>query len=357
MKRTANIQFRYSTKLFLSHILAVLLVSGSVGTFFYVRAMDNLMRSLQSRLQNSAALLSQTLDARDLEGIRSSADMSASAYLDALEKVRRVRRTNLDIAFLYIMRRADDGAVSFVVDSDETERQAAPGKIYDGVVPEMLEGFHQPVVDEELYEDEWGVFLSGYAPLRNGEGRYLVGIDMRADEVRNNLRELRLTGLASLFASLLLALLFALYLSRGLARRIGTLAKRCQDLALGHPDVRVEGRTFDEFDDLTDAFNGMSGALGKTRGDLERAIAELKATQQGLESRVEERTRELRETIEKMDVMRGLLPICCSCKKIRDDQGYWKQVEQFVAEHSGARFSHGICPDCQLKLYGEIIQE
>ena len=66
MKRAMNIRFRYSTKLFLSHILAVLLVSGSVGTFFYVRAMDNLMRSLQSRLQNSAALLSQTIDARDL---------------------------------------------------------------------------------------------------------------------------------------------------------------------------------------------------------------------------------------------------------------------------------------------------
>lgn len=54
MKTTA-IRFRYATKLFLSHLLAVFLVSGSVGTFFYVRAMDNLMRSLQSRLQNSAA--------------------------------------------------------------------------------------------------------------------------------------------------------------------------------------------------------------------------------------------------------------------------------------------------------------
>jgi hypothetical protein len=165
-------------------------VSGSVGTFFYVRAMDNLMRSLQSRLLNSAALLSQTIDAADLHGIQSADDRGQAAYLDALEKVRRVRRTNPDIAFLYVMRRADDGTVQFVVDSDETEAQAVPGQVYDDVVPEMLEGFHLPVVDKDLYEDEWGVFLSGYAPLRNGEGRYLVGIDMRADEVRSNLREL-----------------------------------------------------------------------------------------------------------------------------------------------------------------------
>lgn len=356
MKSQPPVRFRYSTKLFFTHLLAVLLVSGSVGTFFYSRAIDNLMRSLQSRLQNSAALLSQTIDARDLQLIQSADDIQKAAYLDTLEKVRRVRRTNLDIAFLYIMRRADDGTVTFVVDSDETEAQAMPGKIYPGVVSEMMEGFHQPVVDEELYEDEWGVFLSGYAPVRNGEGRYLVGIDMRADEVRNNLRELRLTGLASLFASLLLALIFALYLSRGLAKRIRTLAKHCQDLAMGQRNVRVEGRSFDEFDDLSEAFNTMSGALGGTRTELEKAIIELKATQQGLEDRVAERTRQLKETVDKMDVLRGLLPICCSCKKIRDDQGYWKQVENFVSEHTGARFTHGICPDCTVKLYGSIME-
>ncbi len=349
------IRFRYSTKLFLSHLLAVFLVSGSVGTFFYVRAMDNLMRSLQSRLQNSAALLSETLDARDLDVVRTATDVDQAAYRDALEKVRRVRRTNPDIAFLYVMRRADDGAVQFVVDSDETEAQALPGKVYDDVVPEMLAGFHQPVVDDELYEDEWGVFLSGYAPLRNGEGRYLVGIDMRADQVRHNLRELRLTGVASLFASLLLALLFALYLSRGLTRRIARVTAHCRDLALGRLNVRIEGRTFDEFDDLAESFNAMGSALGGTRAELEKAIAELKATQHGLEERVADRTRELQETVEKMDVLRGLLPICCSCKKIRDDQGYWRQVEQFVSQHTGARFTHGICPECQLKLYGEIM--
>lgn len=357
MKWIENIRLRYSSRLFISHILAVLLVSGSVGTFFYVRAMDNLMKSLQSRLQNSAALLSQTIDAQDLAEIRAAEDVRLESYRLALEKVRRVRRANPDIAFLYVMRRAEDGSVHFVVDSDETDAQAQPGEVYEDVIPELLSGFHQPVVDQEPYEDDWGIFLSGYAPLRNGEGRYLVGIDMRADEVRNNLRELRLTGLASLFASILLALLFALTLSRGLTRRIARLSKLCRDLAMGRMDARIEGRTFDEFDDLAEAFNTMSEALGGTRADLEKAIAELKETQQGLETRVAERTRQLEESVRKMDVLRGLLPICSSCKKIRDDQGYWKQVEQFVADHTGARFSHGICPECQTKLYGDLTED
>jgi DNA-binding response OmpR family regulator len=50
----------------------------------------------------------------------------------------------------------------------------------------------------------------------------------------------------------------------------------------------------------------------------------------------------------------GLLPICCVCKKVRDDHNYWKRVESFVAEHTGANFTHGYCPECAAKMRQEI---
>lgn len=50
-------------------------------------------------------------------------------------------------------------------------------------------------------------------------------------------------------------------------------------------------------------------------------------------------------------ILRGLIPICCSCKKIRDDQGYWNQLEVYIRDHSEANFTHGICPKCAQKLY------
>jgi hypothetical protein len=50
----------------------------------------------------------------------------------------------------------------------------------------------------------------------------------------------------------------------------------------------------------------------------------------------------------------GLIPICASCKKIRDDQGCWNQPESYIQKHSDAKFSHGICPACVAKLYPEI---
>ncbi|MBI5552723.1 MAG: hypothetical protein HY911_14540 [Desulfobacterales bacterium] len=356
MSSPSRIRLRFGPKLFISHFLAVLLVSGSIGTFFYYNAIQSLMQSLRSRLQNSAALLSQSIDARDLEVVRSEADVQKEIYQATLDKLRRLRRANPDIAFLFIMRKEGE-RIAFVVDSDETDKQALPGREYADAPDRMQTGFHTPSVDDKPYRDEWGVFLSGYAPLRNGEGRYLVGIDMRADEVDNKLSQLRLTGLVSLLSSLLLALLFAFYLSRGLTVRIDALITRCRHLAMGRYEPKNENRGFDEFDDLVDAFDTMSAELGQMRRKAQEAIEELRDSRDNLETRVQERTRELETALEKLQVLSGLLPICCSCKKIRNDQGYWQQVEQFVSLHTGARFSHGLCPECGVKLYGDLLSK
>jgi hypothetical protein len=61
---------------------------------------------------------------------------------------------------------------------------------------------------------------------------------------------------------------------------------------------------------------------------------------------------EAKKLLEETKVLRGLLPICASCKKIRDDKGYWNQIEIFIQKHSDAHFTHGICQECQEKLYG-----
>jgi PAS domain S-box-containing protein len=69
----------------------------------------------------------------------------------------------------------------------------------------------------------------------------------------------------------------------------------------------------------------------------------------------EERERmiaELKEALANVKTLRGLIPICASCKKIRDDKGYWRQVEVYVRDHSEAEFSHGVCPECMKTLYG-----
>lgn len=65
----------------------------------------------------------------------------------------------------------------------------------------------------------------------------------------------------------------------------------------------------------------------------------------------------LRLALDEVKTLSGLLPICSTCKKIRDDQGYWSQIEAYIGAHSDAEFTHGICPECAHKLYPDIFPE
>jgi len=76
-----------------------------------------------------------------------------------------------------------------------------------------------------------------------------------------------------------------------------------------------------------------------------------------LEKEREQLIVKLQEALSQVKQLSGLLPICSSCKKIRDDKGYWNQIETYISEHSEALFSHGLCPDCGKKLYPQYFDE
>jgi hypothetical protein len=66
---------------------------------------------------------------------------------------------------------------------------------------------------------------------------------------------------------------------------------------------------------------------------------------------------ELKDALERVKTLSGLLPICSHCKKIRDDEGYWQNVETYIAKRSDAVFSHGICPDCLNEFYPKFVKK
>ena len=67
--------------------------------------------------------------------------------------------------------------------------------------------------------------------------------------------------------------------------------------------------------------------------------------------------KELENALADIKHLKGMIPICASCKKIRDDDGYWHQVEVYIQAHTEADFSHGVCPDCVKALYPELNNE
>ncbi len=289
-----NLRLSLRAKLFLSHLLAVLFVSGSIGTYFYTSAVQSLMNGLKERLQASAALISQTIDAERLRGIRGPADIRDPVYQEYLDHLRTLRRMNPDIAYLYVMRQQDE-SVFFVIDSDESKDQALPGKPYTPVIPRLIMGFTGVSVDEAINTDQWGAFLSGYAPIKNGQGQYLVGIDMRADKVHAKQRQLHLSGLFSLVAAAVLAFWFARLLAARFMVPVGQVISRATAIAAGHLAQRIETHTGDEFDQLVNAFNDMSEALCRAERKKRETFEDLRRSKEELEVRVRQRTADLEE--------------------------------------------------------------
>lgn len=116
---------------------------------------------------------------------------------------------------------------------------------------------------------------------------------------------------------------------------------------------------------LTNTFNEMTvrlrGEIDTLEGRVQERTVELKQVNDQLEQDISKRKhaeeerekliKELREALAKIKTLSGMLPICSSCKKIRDDNGYWNQIEVYIRDHSEAEFTHGICPECFKKLY------
>jgi PAS domain S-box-containing protein len=96
--------------------------------------------------------------------------------------------------------------------------------------------------------------------------------------------------------------------------------------------------------------------LFDVHGDVVGAIESVRdvTAEKRLAEEREQLITELQEAIAKVRTLRGLLPICSSCKKIRDDKGYWNQIEAYIEEHSDAAFSHGIYPECLRRIYPDM---
>jgi PAS domain S-box-containing protein len=103
--------------------------------------------------------------------------------------------------------------------------------------------------------------------------------------------------------------------------------------------------------------SGMAGRLYNAKGDVVGAVESVRditaAKRLGIER--EGLIADLQDAMKKVRVLSGMLPICSSCKKIRDDKGYWNQIETYIRDYSDAEFSHGICPECAKKLYPDLV--
>ena len=131
--------------------------------------------------------------------------------------------------------------------------------------------------------------------------------------------------------------------------RIGEEAEADSRVGIGGPqEIR---RLAVAINTMLDGLACATQQLAGKNAQLEQEIVERKELEQEREKLIVQ----LQEALSQVKTLSGFLPICASCKKIRDDSGYWKQIESYLSAHADVTFSHGICPDCAQKLYGEFI--
>lgn len=251
-------------------------------------------RERRSLLQLTATATA-AIDATQVSLLKGTPDEAESTAYRILKKQVELLHTHIpEAGFIYIMKRKRDRVV-WLADSEPADSKDAvlPGEPYDEASEKFIQAFKTgESITEGPIKDKWGVWVSGHTAIHHPETQSviaLLGIDIRANHWERTILSYRLLGYALTLSLLFLTFVFYIY----------------------------------------------TGKMHKANQVILQEIT----IRQKAENEVKE--------------LGSLLPICSSCKKIRDDKGYWNQLESYIENHFDASFSHGMCGQCSDRLYGE----
>ena len=251
------------TKLVASFLLLIVVIT--VGTFLITNTQSRkaLLDSTRDDMLQTIALVSTQFskpDIQALSNLQAGQDNSAQ-YLQIVQRLRDMRSLSPNIVNLYVMRQTN-GTVSFVVD-DANSDAAHIGDIYASPDPRLLDALEAPSVSDDFYSDEWGTFISAYAPLNNSQGQaaFIIGADMDASQViarQNFIGESIYYVMAGavVFAGIVIALF-----SITIIRDIKKLDKTANAISMGDTAVTVDVHRKDEIGDLANSFSRMVASL------------------------------------------------------------------------------------------------
>ncbi len=192
----------------LAPVALAMVTLGTIVTFgflYYANGSRILDEQLRSRLSSTAALAAMQFRAEDLTLLRTKMDMDRPEYTAAVRLLDRIRAQSPSIRYAYILRHVEGGAYEFVADADslaktaivdlngdgvldESDEPTFPGMPYDlSDVPEAALAAESPQVTAEPYSDQWGTFMTGFAPIRDPDGETvaILGVDMELSHLRN----------------------------------------------------------------------------------------------------------------------------------------------------------------------------
>ena len=406
---------RITGKNLLTSVL-LLLVLGAVVLWWVGQSTDRTMRAelLQQARIAAKALPADHLKA--LTGTEK--DLDSVAYQSIKSQLKSIRQARPRCRFLYLMGRRADGTVYFFVDSLplSSKDYAPPGLVYAEVPDAYLLAFkarNEAVVGPVT--DRWGTLVTALIPIVSSDDRGLLavlGMDVDAQDWKQEIIG-RCIG-PSLVILLLIVLLFLLasrerilgalrnseemhrnivenatnmFFSHTADHELTYISPQCREFLQCEPEEAKDRWTKFATDNPINEkglkWNKKAIDTGAPQKPYELELIGIKGktilvevnekpvlrdektvgivgslTDITQRKKAEDDLRRERDKLIKalaeIKTLKGIIPICSVCKQIRDDQGYWNQIEKYISEHSDADFTHGICPDCAKKYYADL---
>lgn len=250
----------------------------------YKYALDRQFDQLRSRLMTIAGVASQMIDGDSLAAIPlTKAAVDDPRYRSVASTLMKIKSVAPTITYIYTLTRTDpQGTFRFIVDPEpklpgDSASGAYPGDAYDASrFPELPKGWDGPAADRTLGRDEWGVFMSGYAPVRNAKGETvaILGVDMSAEDVKAIQSEIARRAVWVLVIATVLSVILGLFVSSRVTSPLERLVKGTRHVARGELGHRVAVTGDDEVAELGRSFNKMAADLHAHIEELKRTTAE-----------------------------------------------------------------------------------
>jgi len=281
---------RLQTKLGISFSIVAAITSALLTFTLYLTVKTQLHQDIRQRLYDIANIAALQVDGDAHATLVDPAQEGNTTYMRIKHVLQNIRDKETDIRFVYTWRRDANGRLIFVVDAETDPKEISHlGDIYDSAEPSILEELatlDHTMVDKEINTDQWGAWLSGYAPFYRSDGQMegILGIDIAASKVLAHERRFLWIALGVFCAALPLAMALGWLFGHKLAAPIVTLTVGSKYFAEGDLNHRVPVRSNDEVGTLAKTFNEMAQTLQQTITYRDQEIVNRKKAENGLES-------------------------------------------------------------------------
>ena len=271
-------RLRIAHKLALAFFLFAACSCGILSYALYRSASAQVMNDIRQRLSDIVGIATQVIDAEAYARLTGPDQEDSEDFRNVKRALQEVRDASSDIVYIYTLRQSRDGRILFAVDAEEDPEDIIHlGTPYDDasdLLRQVFTGLNEPVVETSFYTDEWGTWLSGYAPFyyQDGSRAGILGVDISAATVTRYRQQFLTRALLIFGATLPLLLLAGYLLGRRIAAPVIAMKQGAERIGRGDLDVRLDVHSRDEIGVLASTMDQMAANLLGSRQDLTRMM-------------------------------------------------------------------------------------